>query len=68
MQSKYTTGQAILIPAKIRAVEERDGAIFYKVDTDIWEGIPEEQIVVDDKVSARAAFNKAMTQLSREIW
>lgn len=68
MQSKYTTGQAILIPAKIRAVEERDGAIFYKVDTDIWEGIPEEQIVVDDKVSARVAFNKAMTQLSREIW
>lgn len=68
MQSKYTTGQAILIPAKIRAVEERDGAIFYKVDTDIWDGIPEEQIVTDDKVAARAAFNKAMTQLSREIW
>ena len=68
MQSKYTTGQAILIPAKIRAVEERDGAIFYKVDTDIWDGIPEEQIVTDDQVAARAAFNKAMSQLSREIW
>lgn len=68
MQSKFTTGQAILIPAKITAVEERDGAIFYKVDTDLWNGIPEDQIVVDDKVAARAAFNKAMTKLSREMF
>lgn len=68
MQSKYTTGQAILIPATIRGIEERNGHIVYKVDADLWEGVEEDQIVIDDKVSARVAFNKAMEKMSRSFY
>ena len=68
MVSKYTTGQTVLIPATIRGIEERNGQIFYKIDADLWNGVQEDQIVIDDVVSARAAFNHAMEKLSREIY
>ena len=68
MVSKYTTGQTVLIPATIRGIEERNGQIFYKIDADLWNGVQEDQIVIDDAVSARAAFNHAMEKLSREIY
>lgn len=68
MQTKYNTGQAILIPAVIRSAREENGQIVYEVDANTWEGVPEDAIVIDNEVSARAAFNQAMNKLSREIY
>lgn len=51
MQTKYSTGQAILIPARIRSAEEQNGKIIYHVDADVWEGIPEDAVVVDDNAT-----------------
>lgn len=68
MQTRYTTGQAILIPAVIRSAREVNGKIVYEVDANTWEGVPEDEVVVDYETSARAAFNQAMNKLSREIY
>lgn len=68
MQTKFTTGQAILIPAVIRSAREINGKIIYEVDVNTWEGIPEDAIIVDNEASARAAYDREMTKLSREIY
>ena len=68
MVTKYTTGQQILIPATIRDAREVNGQIIYGVDTgDLWEGIAEDQIVVDDKVAARAAFAAGVRDMMSDI-
>ena len=39
MQTKYDTGQAVLIPATIRSAESVNGKIVYHVDADVWMGL-----------------------------
>ena len=69
MVTKYTTGQAILVPAVIRSAREVNGQIVYQVDTErLWDGVPEANVIVDNQAAARAEFNKAMTELSRVIF
>ena len=68
MQSKYTTGQAILIPATIRAAREINGKIIYEVDADTWDGVPEDAIIVDNEASARAAYDGALAEMSRSFY
>ena len=68
MQTKYTTGQGILIPAVIRAAREQNGQIVYDVDANIWDGIPEDAIVIDNEASSRAAFDRALTEMSRTLY
>lgn len=63
MQTKYTTGQAVLIPATIRSAEEINGQIVYRVDADIWEGIPEEAIIVNDNAETQRAMKTFMDTL-----
>lgn len=63
MQTKYTTGQAVLIPATIRSAEEINGQIVYRVDADTWEGIPEEAIIVDDNAETQRAMKTFMDTL-----
>lgn len=63
MNTKYNTGQAILIPATIRSAEERDGQIIYHVDAEIWEGIPEAAVVVDERAEAQSAMRTFMDSL-----
>lgn len=63
MVAKYTTGQAILIPAKIRSAEERDGKIIYQVDAELWEGIPEDAVVVDENATKAEAMKIFMDSL-----
>ena len=63
MITKYTTGQAILIPATITSAEERDGQIIYHVDAEIWEGIPEAAVVVDERAEAQRAMRTFMDSL-----
>lgn len=68
MVTRYNTGQAVLIPAVIRSAREENGAVVYDVDFESWRGIPEDLVIVDERVSARAAFDKEMKNLSREIF
>lgn len=67
MQTKYTTGQAILIPAVIKSAKELNGQIVYDIDANIWDGVPEDAIVIDNEATARAAYDKALTEMSRMI-
>ena len=67
MNTKYTTGQAVLIPAVIESAREENGTIIYDVQVDPWRGFPEDAIIVDQAAGARAAYDKAMSQLSKEI-
>lgn len=67
MITKYTTGQAIMIPATIRSAEEVNGKIIYQVETDHWDGIPEDQIVINDQAAAMKTFREALMEQS-ERW
>lgn len=66
MQTKYNTGQAILIPATIRSAREIDGQIIYDVDANTWEGIPEEAIIVNDSAESQRAMRTFMDGLLGE--
>lgn len=73
MNTKYTTGQSILIPATIRNAEEINGQIIYHVDVDTWDGIPEDAIVLNENAQIQNAMQrfretllgKAVTQVRR---
>ncbi len=67
MNTKYTTGQAILIPATIESAREENGVIIYDVRANTWEGIPEDAIMVDQDAAAKAAYDREMSKLSRDI-
>ena len=58
MITKYTTGQAILIPATIRNAEEINGQIIYHVHADTYEGIPEDVIVLNDNAQIQSAMQR----------
>lgn len=70
MQTKYNTGQAILIPATIRSAREIDGQIIYDVDANTWEGIPENAIIVNDNAESQRAMRTFMDGLlnRRDDW
>lgn len=70
MQTKYNTGQAILIPATIRSAREIDGQIIYDVDANTWDGIPENAIIVDDNAESQRAMRTFMNGLlnRRDDW
>ena len=63
MQTKYNTGQAILIPATIRSAREIDGQIIYDVDANTWEGIPEDAIIVNENAESQRAMRTFMDGL-----
>lgn len=67
MNSKYTTGQAVLIPATIESVREENGVIVYEVRANTWQGIPEDAIIVDEQAEARQTYEDEMMKLSRSI-
>lgn len=67
MNSKYTTGQAVLIPATIESVREENGVIVYQVRADTWGGIPEDAIIIDEQAAARQTYEDEMMKLSRSI-
>ena len=55
MITKYNTGDAIFIPAKIERAEERDGKIIYSVDANTWE-VPEDTIIENDAAKIQDAL------------
>ena len=68
MTTKYTTGQAVLIPVVIKSAWEENGVVKYQVDTgDIWDGITEDMITEAPEASA-IAFDNALLRMNREIW
>ena len=64
MITKYSTGQAILIPATIRSAKEQNGKIIYDVDANTWDGIPEDAIIVDENAEAQRAMQTFMDKLT----
>jgi hypothetical protein len=66
MNTKYTTGQAVLIPATISTVEQINGKIVYHVEADTWNGIPEDAIIVDEEAEAQMAMKTFMDSLFGE--
>lgn len=71
MITKYSTGQAVLIPATIKNAEEINGQIIYHVDADPWEGIPEDSIIVNEDAeaaNAMEAFRRQLLDRSDEPW
>ncbi len=66
METKYATGQAVLIPAIIRSAREENGVIMYDVEYDNYR-IREDDIVLDDRANA-IAFQREMERFNREIW
>lgn len=63
MVTRYNTGDAVLIPATITNAEERDSQIIYKVDANIWDGIPENAIIRNEN----AEVQRAMESFSKQI-
>ena len=63
MQTKYTTGQNVLIPAKIRSAEEQNGRIIYHVDADYWDGIDEDAIILDENAERQQAMKTFVDNL-----
>ena len=63
MQTKYTTGQSVLIPATIKSAEEINGQIIYHVEADVWEGIPENSVIIDKNAQSQAAMRTFMNTL-----
>lgn len=63
MVTKYNTGDPVLIPGTIRSAEEVNGQIIYRVDAEIWDGIPESAIVENPN----AEIQRAMERFSRQI-
>ncbi len=69
MQTKYATGQRIMVPAVIRSAREESGKIIYEVDTErLWEGISEDDIILDERATARAALDASMRQFTEEVF
>lgn len=66
MNTKYNTGQAILIPATIRSAREENGKIIYEVDAETWQGIPEDAIIVNDNAETQRAMQTFMSGLLSE--
>lgn len=64
MVTKFTTGDAVMIPAKIRTAKEKNGQIFYDVDAETWE-VPENAVSAGEKADALAAFAR---ELERMQW
>ena len=66
MQTKYNTGQAILIPATIRSAREENGQIIYEVDAETWKGIPEDAIIVNESAESQRAMQTFMSEIMTE--
>ena len=67
MITKYTTGQAVLVPATIESAREENGVVIYEVRRNFYGGIPEDAIIVDQAAAAKAAYDREMSKLSRDI-
>ena len=67
MNTKYTTGQAVLVPATIESAREENGVIIYEVRGNFYGGIPEDAIIVDQASAVQAAYDREMSKLSRDI-
>lgn len=69
MQTKYATGQRVMVPAIIRSAREESGKIIYEVNTErLWNGVSEDDIILDERATARAALDASMRQFTEEVF
>lgn len=70
MQTKYNTGEYVLIPAKIISAREENNSITYQVDVDTY-NVPEEYIKPDTE-NIGAGYGALLEALDEEyrrrIW
>lgn len=66
MTTKYTTGQTVLVPVTIRNAEERDGQIIYHVDFDLYDGVPEDAILLNEDTQIADAMRTFRDKLFKE--
>ena len=68
MVTKFNTGDEVLIPAKVRSAAEKNGQIIYFVDTDnIWDGISEENIILNENSTKNTELQSFVEEIS-ERW
>ena len=64
MQTKYSTGQRVLVPAVIRSAREDNGVIIYDVDTEAtWQGVREDAVIVDNRAESDA-FKETLNRMT----
>jgi len=66
MVTKFNTGDNILIPATIKSAREENGVVIYEVDANLWEGIPEDQIIVNEAAASRKAVEEGFREMIEE--
>lgn len=66
MVTRFNTGDNILIPATIRSAREENGVVIYEVDAYLWEGIPEDQIVVNEAAASRRVVEEGFREMIEE--
>lgn len=66
MVTRFNTGDNILIPATIRSAREENGVVIYEVDANLWEGIPEDQIIVNEAAVSRRAVEEGFREMIEE--
>lgn len=67
MITKYSTGDAVLIPATIISAQERDGQIIYHVEAEIWNGIPENAVIENESAEAQRAMQAFVSQVTDQL-
>lgn len=68
MVTLYNTGDSVLIPATIESAEEIEGKIIYKVKADLYDGIPEEAIVVNKDAEVQNAMRAFIRNFRPDPW
>lgn len=66
MVTRFNTGDNILIPATIKSAREENGVVIYEVDANLWEGIPEDQIVVNEAAASRRVVEEGFREMIEE--
>lgn len=68
MVTLYNTGDSVLMPATIKSAEEIDGKIFYIVEADLYDKIPEEAIIVNKDAQIQNAMKTFLDDFRAERW
>ena len=69
MVTKYNTGDSVLIPATISSAEEQNGVIIYHVEAELWNGVPEDAIILNEDAKAQSAMETFASEFAtRNDW
>lgn len=66
MVTRFNTGDNILIPATIKSAREENGVVIYEVDANLWDGIPEDQIIVNEAAASQRTVEEGFREMIEE--